>query len=194
MENKEARQRKAVAVEAVVKPFFQGRTVLFATKHGKELAVAPMLEKQLGVYVSPSQLFDTDELGTFSGEVERKFSPIETARLKCDATHRLTGADLVLSSEGSFGAHPVIGFVTANEEVLLLKDYRNNLEFKAKVISLQTNMAGQAVLNLEQLEDFCQRTGFPEHGLILRGAKDNYSVVHKGLRDWEKLKKVLPIS
>jgi hypothetical protein len=189
MENREAIQSKQASTEAAVRQFFEGRTVSFTTKHGKELAVAPLLEKHLGVHVSPSQLFDTDELGTFSGEVERKFSPLETARLKCDATHRLSGADLVLASEGSFGPHPVIGFVTADEEVLLLKDYRNNLEFRAKVISLQTNMAGQVVQNWEQLEDFCQRTGFPEHGIIMRQEKDNFLVVHKGLRDWEKLKK-----
>ena len=51
---------------------FEGRKLLIATKHKKEIVIAPILEKELGVtcFVAPD--LDTDELGTFTGEVERR--------------------------------------------------------------------------------------------------------------------------
>ena len=62
---------------------FKGRKLVIATKHEKEKVIAPILEKELGVkcFVAPD--LDTDLLGTFTGEVERKDDPIITARKKC---------------------------------------------------------------------------------------------------------------
>ena len=59
---------------------FEGRKLLIATKHKKEIVIAPILEKELGVtcFVAPD--LDTDELGTFTGEVERRDDPFTTAR------------------------------------------------------------------------------------------------------------------
>lgn len=54
---------------------FQGRKLLIATKHEKEKAIASIFEKELGVkcFVAPN--LDTDTLGTFTGEIERKDDP-----------------------------------------------------------------------------------------------------------------------
>tara|TARA_B110000116_G_C16594769_1_gene472242 strand:+ start:294 stop:461 length:168 start_codon:yes stop_codon:yes gene_type:complete len=54
---------------------FKGRPLIIATKHEKEKIIAPLLEDNLGgiSFVNPD--FDTDMLGTFSGEVERKTDP-----------------------------------------------------------------------------------------------------------------------
>lgn len=172
-----------------VETYFGGRKLLLATMHGKEKAIAPLLEQELGVEVALAADLDTDELGTFSGEVERKFSPLETARLKCETAHRLTGADLVLASEGSFGSHPAIPFVTADEEILLLKDYRHRLEIKTKHVSLQTNSAAQTFTSWIELMAFADRVGFPQHALIMRCSKEDCSEIHKGLRNPERLKK-----
>ena len=48
---------------------FAGRKVLIATKHKKELVLSPILEKELVVSCFVSEQFDTDILGTFSGEI-----------------------------------------------------------------------------------------------------------------------------
>ncbi len=76
---------------------FKGRTLLIATKHRKEQVISPILEEALGVKCIVSENIDTDVLGTFTGEVERTNSPLETARMKCE-----------LASEGSFGSHPYL--------------------------------------------------------------------------------------
>ena len=51
---------------------FEGRKVVIATKHKKELVIAPLLEKNLGVTCFVPDDFDSDALGTFSGEIKRK--------------------------------------------------------------------------------------------------------------------------
>jgi hypothetical protein len=172
-----------------IQNYFTGRKLLLATMHGKEKVIAPVLTKELGVEVVLTTNLDTDELGTFSGEIERKFSPLETAKLKCEAARRLTGADLILASEGSFGAHPAIPFVTADEEILVLKDYQHGLEIKAKHISLQTNSAAQTFTSWPEAEAFAERVGFPQHALILRHSKTDCLEIHKGVRSLEQLKK-----
>jgi len=74
--------------------------------------LAALLEKELGVICIVPENLDTDLLGTFSGEIERELSPMDAARQKCLLAMELTGADLAVASEGSFGAHPLLYFFT----------------------------------------------------------------------------------
>ena len=62
---------------------FSGRNLVIATKHEKERVIAPVLELELGVKCFTTPNLNTDELGTFTGEVERKDVPVMTARKKC---------------------------------------------------------------------------------------------------------------
>jgi hypothetical protein len=126
---------------------------------------------------------NTDLLGTFSGEVARIADPLTTARKKCELAMELTGCDLALASEGSFGPHPAAFFLPANEEWLLLVDRKNGLEIYARHLSTATNFAGQAFSNLEELDAFASKVGFPSHGLILRKSKDEFTGMQKGITD-----------
>lgn len=58
----------------------RGRKLLIATNQAKEKVIAPVLEKEIGVSCFIASDFNTDEFGTFSGEVERKDDPVSTAR------------------------------------------------------------------------------------------------------------------
>jgi hypothetical protein len=58
---------------------FKNRRLLIATKHEKEKVIAPLLEQNLGVICFVNENFDTDLLGTFTGEIE-ELDPIATAR------------------------------------------------------------------------------------------------------------------
>jgi hypothetical protein len=147
---------------------FKGRKLLIATRHGKERVISPILERELGVMCIVPQGFDTDKFGTFSGEVKRLETAIVTARQKCLEAMSEFGVDLAVSSEGSFGSHPFIPFAQANEEVILLKDLRNDLEIIARTITTETNFAVGKVSNEAQLESFLNKVGFPQHGVILK--------------------------
>ncbi len=165
---------------------FKGRKLLIVTKHGKEKVIAPLLEKELGVECHLVENFDTDVLGTFSGEIERKHDPITTARLKCLRAMEVDNLDLAIASEGPFGPHPSLFFIPADEEFLLLLDKKNDLEILVKEISTDTNFNGSEVTTLAELNRFIEKTKSPSHGLIIKN--DNHLV--KGITDHESLKHV----
>jgi hypothetical protein len=62
---------------------FEGRRLLIATKHQKEQVIAPILEEGLGVQCIVPENYDSDIFGTFSGEIDRKDTALETVRAKC---------------------------------------------------------------------------------------------------------------
>jgi hypothetical protein len=177
----------AVPVKRMIEKYFAGRTLVIATMHGKEKVLAPLLEQNLGVHVVVPHGLDTDAFGTFSGEIERKGSPLQAAGKKCNTAYEITGQPLVLASEGSFGPHPQIGFIAANEELLLLRDYKNGFEIKASVLSTSTNFSGQVLDKWEDVRSYAEKIGFPSHGLILRPDSDLVSEIHKGIKDWKGL-------
>jgi hypothetical protein len=162
---------------------FKDRKMVIATKHGKEQVIAPSFERALGVKCMVSEGFDTDILGTFSGEVERETDPVTAAREKCRIAMELTGCDIALASEGSFGPHPSYFFVSSDEEFLMFFDRKNNIEILVKEISTDTNFNGSAINSKEELFEFAQKVGFPEHALILRKSKDDFSGMVKGISD-----------
>lgn len=170
---------------------FHGRRLVIATMHGKEKVLQPQLERALGVKVVTTRELNTDEFGTFSGEVERELTPVETARRKCIEAARLTGETLVLASEGSFGAHPVYGFIPANEEVLVMKDFANDWEIKTKVISTNTNFAASEYRNVSDAMFFASQVLFPSHALILRKEKNDATDISKGIQESKLLRQKL---
>jgi hypothetical protein len=164
-------------------PMFEGRKLLIATKHEKEKVIAPILERELGVKCFTIQDFDTDELGTFSGEVERTHDALTTAREKCIRAMKLADCDLAVASEGSFGPHPSLFFAPADEELLVFIDQKNNLEVIAKSLSTATNFAGSEIASETALRDFAEQAKFPSHSLILKNDRDNFTAIEKGISD-----------
>lgn len=167
---------------------FKNRKLLIATKHRKESVIAPILEKELGVSCFVDETFDTDTLGTFTGEVERQLDPISTAREKCLQAMKINDCELGIASEGSFGPHPSLFFVSADDEFLIFIDKRNNLEIIVRELSTETNFNGKELITENELLDFAKSIGFPAHGLILRKSKDDISEIYKGITDLEILK------
>lgn len=162
---------------------FNGRQLLIATRHGKEQVIRPILENSLSVHCIISSDIDTDLFGTFTGELPRKDSPVETLRKKCLYAMEQTGADLALASEGSFGPHPQLYMLSANEEWMIFVDKRNQLEIIARELSANTNFSGQYVHSREELEQFAQKALFPSHALILRNAEGGVKEIIKGIQD-----------
>lgn len=162
---------------------FKGRDLVIATKHQKEQAITPVFEKELGVkcFIVPN--LDTDQLGTFTGEVERKSDPITTARNKCVVAMELSNCDLAIASEGSFGPHPSISFIPADDEFLLFIDKKHGLEIIARELSTETNFNGAIVTTQEMLMDFARKVNFPSHGLILRKSKEEFNGIKKGISE-----------
>ena len=166
---------------------FTNRTLLIATQHKKEQVIAPILERELGVRCIVNQGFDTDTLGTFTGEIERKDDPIATARTKCLQAMQQQNCDLGIASEGSFGPHPDVFFLPADDEFLIFIDTKNQIEVVVRETDFSTNFAGKSVSTEEELRTFASQVGFPSHGLILSDAEKQWKVIYKGIQEEDVL-------
>ncbi|MCY7421406.1 MAG: hypothetical protein LH478_06635 [Chitinophagaceae bacterium] len=170
------------------KKLFKGRELVIATKHEKEKVIAPLLEQALGVTCIINEKFDTDVFGTFTGEIERELDPVSTARQKCLRAMELTNCDLGIASEGSFGPHPSMFFISADDEFLIFIDKLNHLEIIVRELSTETNFTGREIKSEKELMEFADRVNFPSHGLILRRAKAENKDIIKGITDINQLK------
>ncbi|MCU0660661.1 MAG: hypothetical protein MUD00_03580 [Candidatus Pacebacteria bacterium] len=168
--------------------FFEGRKAVLATMHGKEKAIVPILEKELGLQIVVPEHFDTDQFGTFTREIKRTGNQLEAARRKAQAAMKITGIDLGIASEGSFGSDPEIPFVQSNLELLVLVDEKNLLEITGTHRSLETNSAGEYVSTVEEALAFAKKVGFPQHGVIVRKKEKSKRGIYKGIDTEEALR------
>lgn len=167
---------------------FKGRTLVIATMHGKEKVIAPILEKVLGVEIKLPDNFNTDQYGTFTGEIDRDLNPIEVAKIKCIAASKSTGCSLAVASEGSFGPHPSMYFMPADDEIMIFMDLKNDTIIKARVLSTQTNFNSSSFTDWNSAKEFAKKIGFPFHALILRKEQNNIKEVIKGIDNWNLLR------
>ncbi|MBM3115108.1 DUF6671 family protein [Jeongeupia naejangsanensis] len=102
--------------------------ILIATMHGKEAVLAPALAL-LGFQVLLPVDYDTDALGTFSGDIRRPGTAfeaaLEKARRACDAT----GVPRAVASEGSYRPSQSLFPGARNVELLAFVDRESGVEF-----------------------------------------------------------------
>lgn len=166
---------------------YNGRLAAIATIHHKNLAIEPVLKKYLGLNLSTVSVFDTDTLGTFTGEIPRKLDMLETVRVKAKQAIIHSDSFIGIGSEGSFGPHPYIPFFSSGFEVLLLLDSLNNHEI---VIShrFNTNYDNLIAKSSDDISSFLNKIGFPEHAVIIKPEEpkmDNHII--KGINNYDKL-------
>ena len=139
-----------------MKNLYSNKRVFLGSLHQKELAISPVLSKELNIRLVTVP-WNTDTLGTFSGEIKREKSVRDTLRAKAQKTREVCQANLIIVSEGSFGPHPQIPFANSNHEMLLLKDFSRNIEIFADTVSLKTNIDEIEVLNLNEAKKFLKK-------------------------------------
>ena len=161
-------------------------TVAFLTQHGKETLVKPILEPALGCQIVLAQGFDTDQLGTFTGDVPRLQSQLDTAREKARIGRELCGTTLSLASEGAFVPDPFSGLMPWNIEVLMWTDSARQLEVVG-IAQGPARHAQRSVRSWAELEAFAHEAGFPQHRLVVRSAAADSNFVRKGIDHWQDL-------
>lgn len=163
-----------------------------ATQHGKEEVIIPEIMQVYPDLKWKKNQYNTDLLGTFTGEVERKQDALTTAIEKAKQSIILSGADIGFSSEGSFGPHPNFPWVASDSELVLFYDARSHQFCFEIEISFETNYANKEIKTWQELSLFSEKVNFPSHGLILKTHKtmatqsQNY-LVWKDMRNWEEL-------
>lgn len=167
---------------------FEGRKLFIVTKHQKDKVAKSLLERELGVECFVSENFDTDTLGTFTGEIERKNDSLTTLREKCLTGMQLNNCDLAVASEGSFGPHPELILAPVNHESVILIDKKYNMEVIGHKASMNTNFSAGLFTDWIDLIKFSESVRFPSHAIILRQSKDSNSDIYKGIITKKELK------
>ena len=165
---------------------FKGRLAVLATMHRKERAIAPVLEESLGLLVEVCHEIDTDRFGTFTRDVPRPGTQLETARLKARAAlAAVPGADFGLASEGSFGPHPWLPWVAGGRELI------------GADLTAETNWGSRLVSSVADAVAFTQDIGFPTHAVVVigvhKGEPDVSKGVYKGLMTTEELENAIRV-
>lgn len=170
----------------IVSPYANQRVALL-TQHGKERAIAPVLEPTLGCRVERIGGYDTDQLGTFTREIPRFGTQLDAARKKARIGMELAGLPIGMASEGSFGPDPVTGMFSWNVEVLAFIDDERGIE----VIGVFQGPGGGKHLLADgwaAVEDFARGANFPSQQLVLRPNAENDPRIRKGISGWPELR------
>ncbi|HAT9490883.1 TPA: hypothetical protein JBD00_06580 [Legionella pneumophila subsp. pneumophila] len=167
---------------------YQNQRVLLASKHQKEKAIQPPFEEKLGCRIHVPADYDTDQFGTFTGEIPRKASAYETLILKAKAAAKQFGYRYVISSEGSFGPHPQLYFCPADTELMAFVDLDNDLIIAEHEVSTETNYSHIDISATDDYEAFLNKAKFPSHGIIVRALNSEENYIQKGICEREQLK------
>jgi len=173
-------------------PPYARRCAVLATMHRKEEAIAPAMLSTLGLTITPTAGLDTDQLGTFSGEIPRHGTMLEVAVRKARLGMSAVGEPIGLASEGSFGPHPAIPFIPGGLELLVFVDDEKGIVVHESFIAGETNFDHLVYSSGDALEPFLERIGFPTHGLIvLPNEGEPTASLVKGIVEFDTLTKAI---
>lgn len=165
---------------------YQGGHAVLATKHNKLELIAPPLQDAIGLLVTSVEV-DTDLLGTFTGEIERRLPPLETAIEKARLGMRLSGRSLGLASEGSIGPSPSLPLITVDRELIVLVDDEADVVISESYESTSVRSVSRNVRPGDPLEELMERADFPHHHLIVRPVNGQKGPIIKGINTLETL-------
>jgi hypothetical protein len=155
--------------------------------HAKERAVAPAFRRVLGADVVPVADLDTDVLGTFSGEVPRPDTLVETSLIKAELVFRTMDVDCAIASEGSYGPIDRLPLTASGVEVMAFVDRRRGVRLFETLATHRTNWkllrfkAGDPSVPI-----VLRSMGFPEYGVFVI-CSSNWDHPVKGLSSEEEV-------
>lgn len=162
--------------------------------HHKESVIAPAFLKNLDMIVEVVD-YNTDLLGTFSGEIERIGKPFEVAEKKARMGMSLKKLPRGIANEGSFGPHPFIPFIIGNTEIMIFIDDEIGLKIHETKFTAETNFSHTCISSLNEAEEFLKNSQFPSHGIIVRANQwQKNQKIFKGITDFSELEKSFSIA
>jgi hypothetical protein len=159
---------------------YAGAAIALTTRHGKQRALALPFRLGLGAELHLCE-HDTDQLGTFSGEIARAEAAASTCRAKAQMGMQASGLPLGLASEASFGPHPAMPMLAVGQELLLFLDQERGLSVLEQRLEWRTNYSHTLLEPDASAEGWLRQVGFPAHGVIARPALAQAGVLFKGL-------------
>ncbi len=165
---------------------YRNTRILIATKHHKERVIQPIFKRLIGCDMDVAKDFDSDQFGTFAGEVPRLQNSLATLIAKATLAAQEAGYDYAVASEGSFGPHPDLFMIPADIELIGLIDLKQGIEIIESVISAETNYGHLDLKAGDDYSIFLKQAQFPSHGLIVRALETGW--IQKGITNQLALK------
>lgn len=166
---------------------YQGETISLLTKHGKEKAIGPLFQKELNAYLIKTDGYDTDQLGTFTRDVNRYGNQLDAARKKAQIAMELTDTKYGIGSEGSFVQDIYSALIPINYEIVVFIDSILNIEIIGHARSPSISHHA-LVKNWQELSKFARLNKFPQHQLVIRPDHQDHPVFAKGINNLDKLR------
>ena len=158
--------------------------IALLTQHDKARAIGPALEAAYFAVFTVDG-FDTDTLGTFTGETARRGSQLHAAVAKAKKACEMSGERYGLGSEGSFGPDPYAGIAAWAIELLVWWDAAEGRSVQAMVQGGATNYAQCTVSSWQDAQAFALEMQFPSHGIIV--GKPGKAYFSKDVTDLQEL-------
>lgn len=165
---------------------YAGRSAVLATMHGKLPLIGPVLENAIGMKVTDVSV-NTDMFGTFTGDIERRESPLQTAIAKARLGIRSSGKSLGLASEGSIGPDRALPLIVSDEEIVVLVDDSSGLVVWESNTSFEIVKASASIRPGDTLGSFLKEADFPQHMLTVRPNVGSIRPIWKGISELEVL-------
>src|ERR687898_2953043 len=160
---------------------YAGQRIGLATMHAKELAVAPPFRRLLDAEIVVAPQLDTDELGTFSGEVPRPDAVVETCVMKAELAFRSLDVDCAIANEGSYGPIDAVPLVPSGVEIMAFLDRRRGIRI---IETLSTHRTNWRLMRFKAgdpgVPSVAKAMGFPRYGVFVVCSSD-WSHPIKGL-------------
>ena len=158
-------------LDKVNKYSYDGKKGVIVTNHKKERVISPVFQHALGLECSViAPAFNTDSYGSFSGEVPRTRTPVETLRMKCLEGMKYSGAKIGIASEGSYGSHPTIPFLNASQEYMIFVDLEHHIEIVESNLFTDITVFHERLNSKNQTLKFLRNFNFPNQGVLLKNS------------------------
>lgn len=174
-----------------------GAPILIATMHGKEAVLAPPLAA-MGFKVLLPLGYDTDALGTFSGDVRRPGTAFEAGLEKARRACQITGVPRAISSEGSYRPCQTLFPGARNAELLSFVDIENGIEFVEYLTDLPTRFVKGRVpadIDAPETRALLSAMGWPEiRAMVVPHDPGNGTMpehVFKGIESADELREAM---
>lgn len=152
------------------------------TMHGKERQVAPAFAAEFGARVIAPPGIDTDQFGTFAGEVTRTLTPVAAATAKARLAMSAAQVPYGVASEASYDA--IYGMLAVHQEILVFLDDTRGIQVLEGVNVPRSPGPPKLVESGPEAVEAARRFGFPQQGAVVKATvEDATRVFGKGLTD-----------
>ncbi|KAA1248965.1 hypothetical protein F0Q45_17725 [Mycobacterium simiae] len=165
---------------------YAGAVIAMGTMHGKEQQVAPAFADELGAHVIAPPGVDTDQFGTFTGDVNRTLAPLAAAIAKARLGMQVAGVPYGLASEASYDTW--FGTLALHQEILVFVDDSRDIQVVEGVNTPGAPGSPRLVDSADEALAAAWNFGFPGQGATVKASVDNrVRVFGKGITDADTL-------